>query len=94
MPSPDEMDEDRPAMQALKNSDWNGWHGNDGRAVDCSGKDIDQALKELGRRSESAIQEYEQNQHFTPPSEERRQEKQRIQHMLDNLPGKPPASGS
>lgn len=94
MPHPDDIDKLRSTIESLKNDAWSGYFGNDGRHVDCSDKDIDQALKELGRKSEEIIEEYEKNQHFTPPSEERRQEKERIEYMLDNLPGKPDASGT
>lgn len=94
MPKPDNLSDDRTAIQALQNSDWNGWHGNDKPFVDCSDKDIDQALKELHRRVEDRLREYEDSLEYTSPSEERRQEKARRQHILENLPGKAPASGT
>jgi len=94
MPAPSDFDDDRTAMEALRNSDYSGYHGNDGREVDCSDKDIDQALKELGRKVEPIISEYEDRQHFTSPAQERRKEKERVEYMLDKMPGKPPASGT
>lgn len=62
--------------------EWAGWHGNDRPVVDCEGKDIDQALKELDRRVEGRLEEYEENQHYTKPSRERREARRRAEYRI------------
>lgn len=88
------MDErTRKKIDAVTRDGWEGWHVTDQPWVlknPSNGKErsVDQMLSELDKRLQKngKIEEYQERQYYTPPSEERRQEKERVEYMLDSLP--------
>ena len=69
-------------------------HLRDGSAVDCSDKDLDEALDVLSSITEDRLGEYQENQHFTPPSRERREARERAEYRIQQTKDHAPVSGS
>jgi len=69
--------------RALYTDSFDEWRVDDQPYVDCSDFDsLEEALDEFGRRvyKSGRLEEYEQRQHFTKPSERRRKERQAAAH--------------
>jgi len=79
---PDDHEHLRSVLRRLNSDSWDGWFGNDLPVVEGEDKPIGEMLKELHRRSEDRLEEFEERQQFTPPSRERREARQKAQHRI------------
>ncbi|MCS4139587.1 ribosomal protein S21 [Salinibacter ruber] len=79
---PEDHDHLRSVLDRLKSDSWDGWHGNDRPFVDCEGKELEEALQELSRRTEERLEEHKERQRFTKPSRKRREARQSAQHRI------------
>ena len=59
-----------------------------------SERDIDTMLSILETISEDRLEEWAENQHYTPPAERRRQEREAHEHKLSKIADKPAISGT
>jgi len=69
-------------------------HLQDANAVDGEDRDVEEMLDVLGTITEDRLDEYEDRQHFTPPSRERREARERAEYRLQQIEDHPPVSGT
>lgn len=85
MPHPDDIDDLRDTMRALKDDSFSGWHGNDRPVVakeEAYKGDIGDMLKKLDRRTSERLREYRERQYFTKPSTKRRRARQEAKYKI------------
>jgi len=77
----------------LGSIDWEN-HIQDANAVDGEDRDVDEMLSILSTISEDRLDEFEDRQHYTPPSRERREAKKRAEHRIQQQTDHAPISGT
>lgn len=83
MPLPPNIQSLRRLLDQLYGDSFRGWDADDMPHVDCDDFDsIDNALAELSRRMQKngRLKEYQDRQHYTKPSERRREQREAQAH--------------